>query len=53
VAGVWAGPLSASFIGIGDVNGDGLSDIVLNDGPSVFLQQATAPGTFNGLTTLR
>lgn len=40
------GPLSGNFIAIGDVDGDGRNDIVVNDGPSVLLQRATAPGTF-------
>ena len=53
VAAVYEGPQSASFFGIGDANGDGLNDIILNDGPSVLLQRASAPGTFDGVRTLR
>jgi len=50
---VYDGPLSGNFIGIGDVNGDGRGDIVVNDGPSVLLQRASAPGTFEPLRPLR
>ena len=48
-----AGPPSGDFIAIGDLNGDGQNDIVVNDGPSVLLQHATAPGTFHPLAPLR
>lgn len=47
------GPPSGNFIAIGDVDGDGRNDIVINDGPSVLLQLATAPGTFRPLAPLR
>ena len=30
----------------GDVNGDGYTDLVLNNPPSVMLQQTATPGTF-------
>jgi hypothetical protein len=40
------GPANGSFIATGDVNGDGRTDIVVNDGPSVMLQNATAAGVF-------
>lgn len=53
VASVYEGPLSAGFIGIGDANGDGLNDIILNDGPSVLLQRVLAPGTFDAVRTIR
>ena len=53
VAAVYEEPKSASFFGIGDANGDGLNDIILNDGPSALLQRATAPGIFDGVRTLR
>ena len=41
------GPPSGNFIAIGDVDGDGRNDIVVNDGPGVLLQQAAAPGSFH------
>jgi hypothetical protein len=47
VAGVYGGPFSGNFLAIGDVNSDGLNDIVINDGPSVLLQRPSAPGTFD------
>jgi hypothetical protein len=47
------GPLNGNFIAIGDLDGDGRNDIVVNDGPSVFLQRATAPGTFHPGTLIR
>jgi hypothetical protein len=46
------GPLGANFLAIGDVNADGLTDIVVNDGPALLLQQSTAPGTFGPYTAL-
>jgi hypothetical protein len=49
----YVGPLIASFIATGDMNGDGLKDIVLNDGPSVMLQRTAAPGTFDAVQDLR
>ena len=52
LAAIYEGPLSASFIGIGDANGDGHHDILLNEGPSVLIQRATAPGTFDAPRTL-
>jgi hypothetical protein len=51
--GVYTGPHAGNFVAIGDVNGDGLNDIVVNDGPSVLLQSATALGTFAPLSSLR
>jgi hypothetical protein len=53
VSSVNNGPYSGSFIAIGDSNGDGLNDIVVNDGPSVLLQSAKLPGTFEPLRALR
>jgi hypothetical protein len=53
VIGVYDGPFSGNFIAIGDVNGDGSEDIVVNEGPSVLLQRAAAPGTFAPLRSLR
>ncbi len=40
------GPLSSSFIAAGDINGDGYTDLVLNNPASVMLQQPAMPGTF-------
>jgi hypothetical protein len=53
VAGVYAGPEPGSFIAIGDMNGDGRNDLVLETGPSVLMQSASAPGTFEAVQDLR
>lgn len=53
VAGVYAGPDPGSFIAIGDMNGDGRNDLVLETGPSVLMQSASAPGTFAAVQDLR
>jgi hypothetical protein len=50
---VYDGPLNGNFIALGDVNGDGRTDIVINDGPSVLLQSSAAPGTFGPAHPLR
>jgi hypothetical protein len=47
------GPLSGNFIAIGDLDGDGRNDIVINDGPSVLLQSATVHGSFRPPAPLR
>ena len=47
------GPLSGNFIAIGDLDHDGHNDILVNDGPSVLLQQANAPGGFQRPVPLR
>ena len=44
---------SDSGLVVEDLNGDGLNDIVVNDGPSVLLQRADAPGSFAALRPLR
>lgn len=53
VAGVYAGTVPGSFIAMGDMNGDGRNDLVLEAGPSVLMQLASAPGTFEAVKTLR
>ena len=37
---------SSSFMGAGDINGDGYTDLVVNNPASVMLQQTATPGTF-------
>jgi len=51
VAAVMDGTLNANFIAVGDVDGDGRTDLVLNEGPSLMLQ--TAPGVFSPPQPLR
>jgi hypothetical protein len=46
------GPLSSSFIAAGDINGDGYTDLVVNNPVSVLLQQTAMPGTFGAATAL-
>lgn len=53
VAGVYTGPEPGSFIAIGDMNGDGRNDLVVETDPSVLMQSASAPGTFEAVRTLR
>jgi len=53
VSNVYERPPNGNFIAIGDVNNDGFNDIVVNDGPTVLLQQANAPGTFDPARLLR
>jgi hypothetical protein len=53
VTAVFNGTFTGNFIAAGDVNGDGRNDIVINEGPSVFLQSLTAPGTFEPMRPLR
>lgn len=50
---VYPGTDPGSFIAIGDMNGDGRNDLVLENGPSVLVQSASAPGTFEAVRTLR
>lgn len=40
--GSYDGTLSSNFLALADVDGDGRTDILLNEGPSVMLQTATA-----------
>lgn len=47
------GPSSGNFIAIGDLNGDKLNDIVINDGPSALFQSASSPGSFQPPAPLR
>lgn len=49
---VYDGPANGDFIALGDVNGDGHNDIVVNDGPSVLLQSAVSPGVFGSAQPL-
>ncbi|MBW6512947.1 MAG: VCBS repeat-containing protein [Desulfuromonadaceae bacterium] len=42
-----AGAFSSDFIALGDLNNDGLTDLVINDGPQVFFQRGSPPGTFD------
>ena len=53
VAGNYTGSDSGSFIAMGDLNADGLNDLVTNGGPSVLMQRAAAPGTFDAVRALR
>ena len=53
VAGVYAGTEPGSFIAIGDMNGDGRNDLVLENGPSALMQSASAPGAFEAVQPLR
>lgn len=53
VAGVHAGSDPGSFIAIGDMNGDGRNDLVLENGPCVLLQSVSVAGTFAAVGNLR
>lgn len=52
-AGSYPGPFVGVFVAVVDVNGDGRNDIVVNDGPSVLLQSASAPGSFEAYRPIR
>lgn len=43
--GTYDGTLSSNFLALADLDGDGRTDILLNEGPSVMVQTAT-PGVF-------
>ena len=45
------GTQNANFLALGDADGDGRTDLILNEGPSVMLQ--TAPGVFSPPRALR
>ena len=42
-----------SFVATGDVNGDGLADVFVDDGPMVFVQRRSPQGTFEPGRVLR
>jgi len=50
-AAVLNGTQNAAFLAVGDVDGDGRTDLILNEGPSVMLQ--TAPGILSPPRALR
>ena len=52
LAATYAGPLGATSIAVADVDGDGRNDLVVDDGPSVFLQSPSQPGTFGAFRPL-
>ncbi|GLH70570.1 hypothetical protein GETHPA_21030 [Geothrix rubra] len=50
--GTYDGTLSSNFLALADLDGDGRTDILLNEGPSVMVQTAT-PGVFASPRPLR
>lgn len=52
-AAVIDGPYAGDFIALGDADGDGRTDLFVNDGPAVAVQRAAAPGTFARFRALR
>ncbi len=53
VTAVYDGTFGADALGLGDTNGDGRLDVVLNDGPAVLRQRSSPAGTFDAVTSLR
>jgi len=46
LTGTFSGTVEGSFMAAGDINGDGYTDLVVNNPAASMLQNATAPGTF-------